>query len=140
MKVVDANVLIAAAVVDHLHHGIANAWLERARREGELLGLTTLVALAFVRITTHPRLHAAPLVPAQAVGWLRALQGSPTVRWLHPAAEHLDALERQLAGVMVGNLVNDAHLAAIAIENGASVVTFDRDFTRFAGLRVELLA
>ncbi|WP_227431950.1 PIN domain-containing protein [Cutibacterium modestum] len=34
-----------------------------------------------------------------------------------------------------GNLTNDAHLAALALEFDATVVTFDRDFGRF-GVRV----
>jgi predicted nucleic acid-binding protein len=31
--------------------------------------------------------------------------------------------------------VNDAHLAALAIEHGGTIITFDRDFDRFPGLR-----
>jgi len=33
-----------------------------------------------------------------------------------------------------GNLVGDAHLAALALEHGATVVSFDRDFARFEGV------
>jgi predicted nucleic acid-binding protein len=38
-----------------------------------------------------------------------------------------------------GNLTTDAHLAAIAIEHGATLASFDRDFIRFAGLKFEHL-
>ena len=38
------------------------------------------------------------------------------------------------AGV-AGNLTTDAHLAALAIEHGATVLSFDRDFARFEGVR-----
>lgn len=38
-----------------------------------------------------------------------------------------------------GNLVTDAHLAALALENDATVVTGDRDFQRFPGLKLKLL-
>jgi uncharacterized protein len=34
-----------------------------------------------------------------------------------------------------GNLVQDAWLAALAIESGCEWITFDRDFARFPGLR-----
>lgn len=139
MKVVDANVLIAAASNDHPHHSVAVAWLQKARNEREPLALSTVVALAFLRITTHPKIHELPLTSSQALDWLGAFMRSPSARWVHPADEHLLALGRLLAGSVVGNLVADAHLAALALENGASVVTFDRDFLRFKGLRVELL-
>lgn len=139
MKLLDANVLIAAAASDHPHHAVAAGWLARARREHELLALCPVVALAFLRITTHPKINESPLTAAQALAWLQALLRSPSARWVHPADEHLLSLERLLVGPVVGNLVMDAHLAALALENGASVVTFDRDFLRFAGLRVELL-
>ena len=34
-----------------------------------------------------------------------------------------------------GNLVNDAHLAALALEHGADIVSFDADFRWFEGIR-----
>lgn len=139
MKVIDANVLIAAASSDHAHHAVAVAWLQNARNERESLALSTVVALAFLRITTHSKIHLTPLTSTQALDWLGAFMRSPSARWVHPADDHLLALERLLTGTVVGNLVMDAHLAALALENGASVVTFDRDFLRFKGLRVELL-
>ena len=139
MKVIDANVLIAAASSDHAHHAVAVAWLQKARNEREPLALSTVVALAFLRITTHSKIHLTPLTSTQALDWLGTFMRSPSARWVHPADDHLLALERMLTGTVVGNLVMDAHLAALALENGASVVTFDRDFLRFKGLRVELL-
>lgn len=140
MKLVDANVLIAACANDHPHHAMARQWLEQARARSETLGLSVLVALAFLRIVTNGRINANPLTGEQALDWLRSLTDSPAVRWLHPDVDHLsilDSLLRQTGAA--GNLINDAHLAALALEHGASVVTFDRDFLRFQGLRTELL-
>lgn len=34
-----------------------------------------------------------------------------------------------------GNLVTDAHLAALAIEHGTTICSFDSDFARFPELR-----
>lgn len=141
MKLVDANVLIAAAGRDHPHHAIAAAWLHAARTQSERLGLSTLVAMAFLRITTHRRIHASPLSVDQAIDWLRVLATSPAAQWVHPGDTHLDHLHKLLGDAdLAGNVVNDAHLAALAMEHGASVVSFDRDFLRFSGLRLELLA
>jgi predicted nucleic acid-binding protein len=36
----------------------------------------------------------------------------------------------------LGNLVGDAHLAALALEHGATVASFDRDFARFEGVKL----
>jgi predicted nucleic acid-binding protein len=45
-------------------------------------------------------------------------------------------LERLLAPTGVaGNLVNDAHLAALAVEHRAEIVSYDNDFSRFPGVR-----
>jgi len=140
MKLIDANVLIAAASIDHAHHQTAAHWLAEARCKSELLGLSSLVAMAFVRITTHPRIHQTPLSTTQAVGWLQTFASSPMARWVHPGDEHLSLLQALLADAgLAGNIVNDAHLAALAREHGATVVSFDPDFQRFPGVRLELL-
>ena len=36
-----------------------------------------------------------------------------------------------------GNLVNDAHLAALALQYDATVISYDNDFGRFPGVRWE---
>jgi predicted nucleic acid-binding protein len=65
----------------------------------------------------------------------------PTASILNPTDRHAGVLGRLLLGAgSGGNLVSDAHLAALAIEHGAELGTFDRDFARFAGLRLQWLA
>lgn len=64
---------------------------------------------------------------------------------MHPHARIIGPTERHVAllGQLPigsghdGNLVSDAHLAAIATELGSVLGTFDRDFERFAGLRID---
>jgi predicted nucleic acid-binding protein len=69
-------------------------------------------------------------------GWL----SHPGAMVLHPGPRHAALLGALLIGAgTAGNLTTDAHLAAIAIEHGATVASFDRDFSRFAGLRFEHL-
>ena len=138
MKLLDANVLIAAASIGHKHHVTAYGFVQAARSGGMRMCLTTITAIAFVRIMTHAKLHDHPLSVTQAIHWLHALERSSNIAWLHPELGHLSGLQKLLphAG---GNLVNDAHLAALAIEHGATLVSFDRDFSQFRGLRLELL-
>ena len=88
---------------------------------------------------THPRVFDPPTDLDVALEDLASLIGSPSLTLLgegptHPA--HLDHLVR--AGRVVGNLVHDAHIAALAIEHGVSELwTADRDFARFPGLRIK---
>lgn len=134
--IVDANVLLYA--VDHgsRFHDVAREWLEGALDGEERVGLPWVSLTAFQRIATHPRASAHPLTPAQAWGlvtdWLAAERA-----WVpSPGSRHAQILGRLLvAGDLRGNLVTDAHLAALAIEHGTSICSFDGDFARFADVR-----
>jgi toxin-antitoxin system PIN domain toxin len=128
----DANVLLHAVNEGAREHRSANAWLRRALGQGEAVAFAWTVVLAFLRISTHPAVFPRPLSPGEASdvaqGWLDAPPSVP----LEPTRRHL-ALVRGLLGRTgtAGNLVGDAHLAALALEHGATVVSFDRDFERF---------
>lgn len=134
--IVDANVLLCA-VDDQSHfHDASREWLDEAMNGIERVGLPWLSVTAFQRIITHPRATANPLTPADAwsyiTDWLDADQSwVPT-----PGTRHREILGRLLTdGDLRGNLVSDAHLAALAIEHGTSICSFDSDFARFPGLR-----
>ena len=136
--IVDANVLLYA-VDDQSHfHTAARTWLDDAMNSVERVGLPWVSLMAFQRIITHPRVTANPLTPADAwsyiTDWLDADQAwVPT-----PSSRHRDILGRLLTdGDLRGNLVTDAHLAALAIEHGATLVSYDGDFARFPGLTWE---
>lgn len=134
--IVDANVLLYA-VDDRSHfHSAARTWLDEAMNGVERVGLPWVSLMAFQRIITHPRVTENPLTPTDAwsyiTDWLDADQA-----WLPtPGDRHRDILGRLLTeGDLHGNLVTDAHLAALAIENGTSICSFDSDFARFPDLR-----
>lgn len=136
MVVVDANVLLYAVNRASPNHDDARRWLERALNGDEPVGLTWLVLLAFIRISTLPAFAERPLSPVDAFGFLEDWADAPAATIVQPTSRHAGILR----GLVVesgtaGNLTNDAHLAAVAIEHGATVSTFDRDFARFAGVR-----
>lgn len=135
MKVVDANVLVYAVNADAEHHQACRTWLDNALSGGDTVGFTWLALTAFLRLSTKIGLFAAPLSTGEAMDQVRQWLGAPGARLLDPTRAHLDVLGRLLdqAG-SGGNLVNDAHLAAIAIEHRADVVSFDSDFARFSGV------
>ncbi|GAB2459260.1 type II toxin-antitoxin system VapC family toxin [Nocardioides hungaricus] len=133
--IVDANVLIYAVHESSAFHREAREWLADALNGATRIGLPWVSLTAFQRITTHPRAFAAPLSPDAAwshvTDWLSAEQAwVPT-----PGPRHAEILGPLLVGGdLRGNLVPDAHLAALALEHGVGVCSFDSDFARFEGL------
>jgi len=133
---VDANVLLYATNRDSVHYADAVGWLDGALNGPETVAFSWSVVIAFVRLSTHPAIFPSPLSVGEAVGVVRAWLGQPTAIVLEPAGRHLDLLDELLVGTgTAGNLVTDAHLAALAIEHGCELISFDGDFARFPGLR-----
>lgn len=136
MIVPDANLLIYAMNADSDHHAPAWAWWESAQRGDERIGLTWQVMLAYVRIMTNPRVLPRPLGSDQAFSDVRAWMESPITDVLLPGREHLHVMERLLAEAGIGGeLSSDAHLAALALENGGTIYSADADFARFTAVR-----
>lgn len=134
--IVDANVLLYAVDEQSHFHAAARSWLEEAMGGVERVGLPWVSLTAFQRIVTHPRVTTNPLTPADAwsyvTDWLDADQ-----TWVPaPGSRHGEIFGRLLVeGDLRGNLVTDAHLAALAIEHGTGICSFDSDFARFSGVR-----
>jgi toxin-antitoxin system PIN domain toxin len=136
MKIVDANVLLYAVNSASRHHDASRSWLDGALSGSDIVGLAWVALLAFARLTTKHGLFPSPLDPADAMAQIRDWCSAPSAVVVHPTARHADVLSDLLTRVgSGGNLVNDAHLAALAIEHRASVVTYDVDFGRFDGMR-----
>ncbi|MBA2668511.1 MAG: type II toxin-antitoxin system VapC family toxin [Trueperaceae bacterium] len=137
MTLVDANVLLYAINTASPQHEAARTWLDHALSSSARVGLPWLSLLAFVRIATHPSVFPAPLSTLQALEVIEAWCRPPNVVHPEPSRTFATTFTKTLtAGGARGNLVNDAYLAALAIEYGATVVTFDRDFARFDGVTV----
>ena len=141
MRIVDANVLLYAVNRSTAHHPRARSWLDGALAGQETIGFSWSVLLAFVRLATHPAVFARPLTSEEAFAIVRAWLAQPSAVIVDPSPRHVDLVAGFLAEAgTAGNLVNDAHLAALAIEHDAALVSFDTDFARFAGLRREVPA
>ena len=135
MILVDANLLIYAVDRDSPHHAPARRWLEEALSGSESVGIAWIAALAFVRITTHPGIMRNPLSAQSAIVYVDSWLRQPFVTAVGPGERHWPVLRNLLiASGTAGNLTSDAHLAAIAIEHGATVASADNDFRRFAGV------
>lgn len=137
MKLVDANVLLYAVNDGSPQHGDSRRWLDDALSGGETIGFAWVVLVGFLRLSTST-VFPQPLGSAEAAGLVESWLDQPPALVVHPSPRHLPLMRGLLASTGVGgNLVNDAHLAALALENDAAIVSYDRDFERFGGLRRE---
>jgi hypothetical protein len=138
MILVDANLLLYAYHQRAEQHERARAWLEAALSGLEPVGLAWSTILAFLRIATSPRVFERPLSAAEAEAIVSSWLDEPAVVLVDPGARYWEILRTLLVDAQVtGSLVPDAALAALAIEQGATLVTTDRDFLRFRGVRLE---
>jgi hypothetical protein len=112
-------------------------WLEDIFSKPELVALSWVTILAFLRIGTNPRILERPFSISEALAIVSAWIEAPRVTILTPSERHWEILrDMMIKGQAYGPLTTDAHLAALAIEHGATLATADRDFTRFPGLRI----
>ena len=137
MKVVDLNLLLYAVNRDSFPHSRARVWLERSLSGDEPVGMPWTVLLGFLRLSTTARVLPRPLAVEEALAVVDSWLARPVVVPLAPGPEHWRILRALLedAGA-AGNLVSDAHLAALAIESGAELCSSDSDFARFPTLRL----
>ena len=138
MKIVDVNLLIYAINSNSPHHQAAREWLEHSLNATEPVGLAWIVILAFLRLTTNPRVMPRPISVDPAIAIVDSWLGLPTVRLVQPGPDHWRILRELLCDLGTGaNLTTDAHLAALAIEHGARLYSTDNDFGRFKRFRWE---
>lgn len=136
MKLLDVNVVLGAHRDDHPHFEPARRWLEELLGSSEPFSVPDFVAGSFVRLATNRRIFLVPTPLEDAFAYVRALRDQPAHQSLSPGPRHLDLFERLCRDAdATGDLAADAQVAAIAVEHGAEVVSFDRDFARFTGLR-----
>lgn len=136
MILVDANILIYAHVSSFAQHQAARDWFDQRLNGFDRVGLPWVSILAFLRLVTNPRVFEHPEPIADAWRQARAWLACETVWIPEPTERHSDLLGELLAlpGTH-GNLVPDAHLAALAIEHGLTLCSTDGDFARFQGVR-----
>ena len=137
MILVDANVLLYAYQPRAPQHERCRSWVEKAFAGDEAVCIAWVTLLAFIRIGTNPRVFEAPLSAAEATAIVSSWIARESVSVLEAGEQCFEILRGLLVEAQVsGPLVMDAFLAALALENGATLVTTDRDFTRFPKLRL----
>ena len=133
---VDVNLLLYAVDSQSLDHRDASQWLGEQLAGTRRIGIPWAALTAFVRLSTNPRIYVECLDPStawtQVEDWLACDQV-----WIpQPTDRHAAILGDLVRRHHVrGNLVGDAHLAALAIEHGLTVYSADTDFVRFTEIR-----
>lgn len=132
----DVNVLIHAHDQDSPDHEKARRWWKSCLAGTTGIGLAWVTILGFVRITTHRRILPRPFAVEEALAQVKGWLDLPHVHIPQPSDAHFASLHRMLTEAGTGgNLTTDAHLASLAIEQGYTVYTTDRDFERFPEVR-----
>jgi toxin-antitoxin system PIN domain toxin len=137
VQALDTNILVYAEIASSRHHRRALEIVRTLAEGGRPWALPWPCVYEFLRTLTHPRVYHPPVPMEVALGDLTALLGSPSLVLLAETTRHTDvflATIRQSGAT--GNLVHDAHIAALCIEHGVSeLLTADRDFARFTGIK-----
>jgi uncharacterized protein len=117
---------------DEKSHAAYRRWLEEVINGPQPFALSVLVAVGFMRIVTNPRIYARLTPPQAAIAAIEEIWAQPQCRLVVPGPDHLERVLKlcRLASA-IGKLVADAQRAALAIAEGCTWITRDRDFARF---------
>lgn len=136
MILVDANLLLYAEDSLSEHHEAARNWWDGQLSGTDPVGLCWPVLSAFIRIGSNPRLHQRPLTLKEGIARVQSWLNQPCVQMVLPTDQHWTYFQQMLrSGNAAGNLVSDAHLAALAVEHNCVLQSTDSDFSRFRGLK-----
>jgi toxin-antitoxin system PIN domain toxin len=138
VRAIDTNVLIFAEIRSSAQHERARALLRECGEGAAAWAIPWPCIYEFLRVVTHPRVYHPPVPHAIALADVRSVLASPSLVMLSETPRHADVMDEVVrhSGAS-GNLIHDAHIAALCIEHGISELwTGDRDFSRFRGLKV----
>jgi len=137
--VVDTNVLVYAADQDSPAHERCRSLLLTWRERAEPWYLTWSIVYEFLRVVTHPRVFRQPWTPATSWSFMSSVLAAPSLAMLTASDRHASVLAGLIEEVpeLTGNLLHDAHTAALMLEHGVrAIFTRDTDFHRFPGIEV----
>lgn len=141
MILADINVLVYAHRQDLPRHQRFSDWLKEEVESGRGYALCDASLTGFLRLVTNGRIFENPTPLDVALQVVEELRGQPGAIHLSPGPRHWALFTGLCSAVGArGNDIPDAHLAALAIESGSELVTADRGFGRFPGLRWSCLS
>jgi uncharacterized protein len=130
---IDASVLLIAADSANPRHERVKTWLEGVLNGPRRVGFPWPSVTAFLRVVTHLRALDRPLTAEQAWAYVEDWLTCDNAWIPQPTANHAAVLGGLITSAdLRGNLIADAHLAALAVEHGLQVCSADTDFARFS--------
>jgi len=136
LKLVDANLLLYATNPAAPQHQKAAEWFDAEMNGGDGLALPWATLMAFLRVSTDPRILKPPLSVPVALQYVEDWLEWETVWVPEPTPNHFALVAELLRAAPRSKLVPDAHLAALAIGHGLTLCSNDVDFRLFKGLRL----
>lgn len=138
MRAVDTNILIHAEITSSRFHARAREVLTELAEGAAAWAVPWTCVYEFLRVVTHSRVYHPPVPSGRALEDLQSILESPSLVLLSETSRHAAIMQAVIADSGVtGNLIHDAHIAALCIEHGVSeLITGDRDFLRFEGIRL----
>ena len=135
MTLLDVNILLYAYNPNSQHHERVRPWLE-SLLSSTAVAIPWVSLWGFIRVVTNPRLSTQAAHPEAALAVVRDLIALPNVHVIEPGPAHARLLGEMIReGQSPGSRTTDAVLAALAIENGATLASTDKDFSRFPKLK-----
>jgi toxin-antitoxin system PIN domain toxin len=134
----DVNVLLYASDTRSTYFEKAKAFIESCINQREVFYLGWPTVMGYLRVSTHPSVFDHPLSPAEAMTNIDTLMNLSHARFLSEE-EGFWAVYRSITDEVPtrGNLVPDAHLAALLRYHGVKTLyTHDRDFLKFRFIEV----
>lgn len=141
MNLHDVNIYVNAFNRDSPRHSLCFETLRSAAEGKRNFAYSPLALSGFMRIVTHPKILSHPTTSDSALDFIEALTESPNAVPVLPSRTHMllfNHLCRRYC--LSGNDIPDAFFAALAMESDCTWVTMDRGFSRYADLRVQILA
>jgi toxin-antitoxin system PIN domain toxin len=136
MMLLDTNVLVYAHRRDAPRHAEYRDWLESLIDGPQPYAVSDHALTGMIRVVTSPRIYRRPATLQEALAFADQYRNQPHAHVLVPGPGFWDTFASMCGQAEArGNLIPDAYLAALAIEHGCELVTADRDFRKFAGLR-----
>lgn len=133
----DLNILVYAYDSGSKHHEVCSQWLESALNGGDPVCFSWHTIMGVVRLLTTVKMMTNAFTPKEALEVADDLMTTPVSRMLLPGDQHFSIFRRLVDETGIsGARLADAHIAALAIEHGATVVSNDRDFRAFDGLKL----
>jgi toxin-antitoxin system PIN domain toxin len=133
VRAIDTNVLVYSEIVSSTHHRAARLLLTELAEGPIAWAIPWPCVYEFLRVVTHSRVFAPPVPLELAIHDLGQILASPTLVLLSETERHAEVMMAVVnQSGATGNLLHDAHIAALCIEHGVSeLLTGDRDFSRF---------